>query len=356
MKRDQNTLFSSLVESALEFLNKALSEFEESPKFSTVHFAIAVELFLKARLMKEHWSLLVEKTDSADKNAFFSGKAKTINPQTAIQRLAKIAQDPVPEDARLAFQAIAEHRNRMVHFVHDGINRDGDGPQSELEEVVAEQCWGWRQLQLLLEKNWKHHFVDFQSEIGSIDDKMHKHREYLAAKFKSKSSEIAAHSTSGGAVRTCTGCSFDAALVTHVEGAISSAACLVCPTKTTVIALECPTWKCHQKIEFDDYHGPPVYCPSCKEPRDEWVAEALDTDPVTTDNYVDHTPINCPFCSGYHTVVQHHEIYICTSCYEFSRSMGICGWCNEGQLDGVPKFSMVSGCEFCDGRAGWDKD
>lgn len=357
MKYDQEALFTSLVESAFEFLNKALDEFEESPKFSTVHFAVAVELFLKSRLMKEHWSLLIEKTDSADRNHFFQGSSKTVNPDTAIQRLAKIAGDPVPDDARKAFQAIANHRNRMVHFVHGGFKKDTHKNQAELEQVVAEQCHGWRQLQVLLEKNWLSFFQGFKTEIASIEYKMQRHRAYLQAKFDSRSGEIEAHKKSGGGVRSCHSCGFDSVLVSHIDGAISSASCVVCWYSGTVISLDCPTHKCHQHIEFDSYEGPPKHCSSCGATIAAWVTESLNTgEAVTSDNYFDHVDMNCAFCSGYHSVVEHSDGYVCTECFEYSDTMEICGWCNEGQLGGVSELSYVTGCEFCDGRAGWDKD
>jgi len=34
-----------------------------------------------------------------------------------------------------------------------------------------------------------------------------------------------------------------------------------------------------------------------------------------------------------------------------------CEWCNELQMGGGDlEFSFDSGCEFCDGRAGWRRD
>ena len=71
---------------------------------------------------------------------------------------------------------------------------------------------------------------------------------------------------------------------------------------------------------------------------------------ITKDNYFDYTPINCPRCGGYHTVVQNHDLYICTECYETDTDYGVCDYCSEGQLGGVPEDSYLVGCEFCDGR------
>ena len=93
----EDELFGALTESAFEFLNRSIDEFSESEKFSTVHFAIAIELFLKARLMREHWSLLLDKPDQADKTAFFRGDAKTVSPDQTIERLRRIALVSIPQ-------------------------------------------------------------------------------------------------------------------------------------------------------------------------------------------------------------------------------------------------------------------
>ncbi len=56
---NKEEMFNRLVENAFDFLFKAISEIEGQPKYSVIHFYAAVELFVKARLMKEHWSLVI---------------------------------------------------------------------------------------------------------------------------------------------------------------------------------------------------------------------------------------------------------------------------------------------------------
>jgi hypothetical protein len=52
--------FDSVVDNAIDFLRQALDELETKPKYSVIHFCASIELFLKARLMLEHWSLISE--------------------------------------------------------------------------------------------------------------------------------------------------------------------------------------------------------------------------------------------------------------------------------------------------------
>ena len=353
-ERTEDEMFASLTESAFEFLVKALDEFPKSPKFSTVNFAIAIELFLKARLMKEHWSLIVEKPDQADWKNFCAGEAKTVGPEAAMVRLKNIARAPVSDDSQQAFKRIAAHRNKMVHFVHDSAQGPEES-QTDQIEVVVEQCQGWLALHQLLEKDWQEHFADYAEKIAHISYKMGHHREFLKVKFQAVSSEIAAHEKLNRSVSNCRSCGFRSVLVTHRVGALSHESCLVCRFSGTEVLVICPDAECNQEIKFSSYDGPPQDCPSCGGSIADWIPEALDTgEAVTQDNYFYHVEKNCPYCSGYHTVVEHHDVFVCTQCFEYSEEMGYCGYCSEGQLGGVPEFSYHSGCDFCDGRG--DRD
>ena len=58
-RRVSDELFDSLVLNAFDFLERAVRELEKSPKYSVLHFFNSIELLLKARLLKEHWALVV---------------------------------------------------------------------------------------------------------------------------------------------------------------------------------------------------------------------------------------------------------------------------------------------------------
>ena len=68
MKHDDK--LASLVENAIDFLDRALRDLDSAPKYSVIHFYAAVELFLKARLLAEHWSLVIAKRQDADLKSF----------------------------------------------------------------------------------------------------------------------------------------------------------------------------------------------------------------------------------------------------------------------------------------------
>ncbi|MGO7175383.1 hypothetical protein ACCS91_36825 [Rhizobium ruizarguesonis] len=346
-------LFSSLVKSAFEFLEKSISEFEKSAKFSTIHFAIAIELFLKARLMKEHWSLLLDKPDQADKAGFFRGEAKTVAPEQTIERLRKIAGVAIPQHSRDVFIKIAQHRNKMVHFVH--ADDRADTPQAAAQ-IVAEQCQGWLSLRIMLE-SWPE-FDEFHENIQTVGFRMERHRDFLKAKFNSKADVLKKHREEGKRVIKCASCGFESVCLDDAHGSISPGSCAVCRYNGSEIILTCSNEDCSQDIASNSYEGPPTQCPHCKFSIDEdLIREALDTgDPVTYDNYFDHIDINCPQCTGYHKGVQHSNLYVCVQCFDSSDVMEVCEWCNEGQIGGVSDNSYMVGCEFCDGNVAIYRD
>ena len=79
-----------LMDNALEFLNVAVDEIQERPKFSIIHFHAGVELIFKARLLAEHWSLVVTKRKEPDISEFESGEFQSVSIVESIQKLKKV--------------------------------------------------------------------------------------------------------------------------------------------------------------------------------------------------------------------------------------------------------------------------
>jgi len=344
-----------MAESGFEFLERAIDEFSSSAKFSTIHFATAIEIFLKAKLMCEHWSLLLDKPDQADKAAFFKGDAKTITPDQAIDRLKRIASVNVHQAYRDTFDRIAKHRNKMVHFVHAGTSEDVD--PTIRHAIAEEQCGGWLALRTLLSE-WPE-FESYGTQIWQISRKMEGHKAYLKKAYEARRPELKAHTDAGGRVIKCPSCHFKSVKVGEPTGAIAEANCLVCRFfNGSEFCIDCSNEDCGKPIRFTSYECPPPKCPKCKTAiSKEEIGEILDTsEPLSKDTYVDHVDINCPECSGYHTVVPHHDIYVCTECFHTDETMEVCGWCSDGQLGGVPEHSALVGCDFCDGSTSWNSD
>jgi hypothetical protein len=85
---------TKLIDNALDFVLRAASDLwdkeiteEQQLKYSTIHLFEGIELFLKARLMKEHWSLVLRDLDKYRHESFERGDFQSVNYDLARGRL-----------------------------------------------------------------------------------------------------------------------------------------------------------------------------------------------------------------------------------------------------------------------------
>lgn len=132
-------LFDELVENGFDFLKNAIDEFDKKPKYSVIHFATAVELLLKSRLLHEHWSLIVD--GPPDFKKFKDGNFKSINFKDLIPRLEQALEENIATEIKKCFEAIANHRNKMVHFFHEGTSRVDKNTISKRRNIYLCSKW-----------------------------------------------------------------------------------------------------------------------------------------------------------------------------------------------------------------------
>lgn len=348
MVDQHHDIFDSLTRNAFDFLERGIAEFDKAPKYSVIHFCAAVEMLLKARLMKEHWSLIVSKPDQANLAKFMAGDFISVTLEDARMRIRDIAGEDIGDDAYGSFRALANHRNKMVHFFHNGLDSD----EKAKAQIVAEHCRSWFHLHRLLNR-WDTYFHDFGSEIAHADRAMKGHRKYLAAKFKAIKTELGAARTAGSAPKACSACGFKAAIPDDLDDQIASLRCLVCDHTETQVELECP--HCGESIVIaNEGYATCEHCGGAIEP--EHLVDALTKDVVGTKDYFETgLPGNCGTCEGYHTVVERGGHYFCANCFDISDGIEQCQWCNEYNT-GDMEHSYSVGCSHCDGKVGWEKD
>ncbi len=341
-------IFDSLTRNAFDFLERGIAEFDKSPKYSVIHFCAAVEMLLKARLMKEHWSLIVSKPDQANLAKFMAGDFISVTLEDARARIRDVAGEDIGDDAYASFRALANHRNKMVHFFHNGLESD----EKAKAQIVAEHCRSWFHLHRLLSR-WNDYFHDFGSEIAHADRAMKGHRKYLAAKFKALKPELDAARKAGNAPKACSACGFGAAIPDALDDQIASLRCLVCDHVETQVELECPHCGEPIVIATEGY----ATCEHCEERIEpEHLVDALTKDVVGTKDYFETgLPANCGNCEGYHTVVECGGHYFCANCFDIFDDIEQCQWCNEYNT-GDMEHSYSVGCSQCDGKVGWEKD
>jgi len=347
----QHDIFDSLTHNAFDFLERGIEEFDKAPKYSVIHFCAAVEMLLKARLMNEHWSLIVSKPEQANLAKFMAGDFASVTMDEARARIRDIAGEHIADDAFNSFRTLANHRNKMIHFFHAEVDSAGQAKA----QIVAEHCRSWFHLHRLLNR-WSAYFREFSAEISRADRSMKGHRKYLITKFKSLKPELDAARKSGCKPKACSACGFKATIPEAIDNQISSVRCLVCDHTETQVEIDCP--HCNQPVVIaNEGYATCEHCGEGIEP--EHLADAL------TDHAAAHIgiadggdrwePANCGFCDGYHTVVERGDHYFCASCFEISDQVEPCGWCSELNT-GDMEHSYSTGCSHCDGKVGWEKD
>ncbi|MDI6449951.1 hypothetical protein [Anaerobaca lacustris] len=349
---DKKDLLGRLVKNGLDFLSHSIEEFEGFPKYSVIHFYAAVELLLKARLMSEHWSLVVSKQQEPDWERFIAGDFQSVALNDAANRLQKAACSGLADRELRAFRAVRTHRNKMVHFFHE---TDSAGDDKLRETIAREQLSAWYLLHRLLADQWRDVFEPWSEQIGEIDQKLRERRKYLHVVFDQLAPDIKEYAQEGFVFRQCPSCEFMSQRHEQVTNVFYTSICLVCRFSQRHLAIPCP--QCAETVDLVDEGF--AECDSCgKHLEPEHVVDAL----------IDHDAAhraaregddswdlaNCGDCGSYHTVVRVGDAqYVCTHCFGEFESLQWCGWCNEpstGDMDG----SHVFGCGHCEGLSGWD--
>jgi len=348
----ENKYLKSVLDSAFDFLEAGISQFESQPKYSVINFCSGIELILKAKLMDEHWSLVVN--GEPDLNEFKSGKAKTANFTQLIPRIRKVTGENISDEIEDCFRKIAAHRNKVTHFFHEAYTPDGS---KELRKnIVIEQRNAWEHLNKLFDR-WKTIFNPYIVKIATLDAMMQdqKRQIYLKEKFDEIKDKIELDKKSGAVYKDCPSCKYPASKETKLTNELFEYTCSVCERSENIIKINCS--ECNELAEFNkfDFERNEFVCSDCFETIEkEYVIDIIETDPITKDNYFDRSPINCALCGGNNCVIMHHDYYVCTECLSVDEEVQYCGWCGEGQLGGGDlDDSYEYGCELCDGHLGW---
>ena len=355
---NQQDLLERLVDNAMDFLSQSIRELlDEQPKYSVIHFHAAVELLLKARLMAEHWSLVVARRTEPDWEGFVAGNFVSVSLDEAAKKLDKVVRSGLGKQELKALLRVTKHRNKMVHFFHEGVSAEENDKLRR--EIAKEQLTAWYLLHKLLTSRWSDVFSAWTVKLREIDGELRGLHEFLKVVFDQVTPEMDTRRASGAVFVDCPSCGFGS--LEHVDelGEVYEAECLVCGLADRCLTIEC--LKCSETVLFvGEGLGKCGYCGRSFEPQH--VAEALINERAAYiakkegDDSRDLS--NCSDCDGYHTVVRLNEDsdrHVCTSCFGEFESMQVCGWCNEFNT-GDMEDSFWVGCSVCDGSAGRDRD
>jgi hypothetical protein len=341
--------FDELLFNAIDFAKRSIKELSSSPKYSMIHFAAAIELFLKVRLLKEHWSLVITRPESASLTDFRSGKFHSVSIEEAIKRLRNVANEPISEGAEKAFRAVADHRNRLIHFFHPVLSSSAKA--RELDIVVADQYKAWYFLYDLVTHSWATYFRRHLGRLAKLNDVLLRLKDFLKAKFESIGPEIQELAKRGAIFEVCFLCNFQAARV-EAEGILPplfTGRCMVCGSYRASLHEDCPG--CNEVVVIEDMAE--GTCEKCGTDIDlDYLCEKY----VPNFDPKDEEPdaAYCPECerADAKTVVPFGDRYLCLSCLTQAGHIGQCEYCGES-IAGI-EDSYAFGCMFCEGAAGAD--
>lgn len=112
------------VRNGMDFLLSAFDHLsqrdgEPSPrdlKYGVLHLQAAVEVLLKARLIREHWSLVFNDPGKAKRGAYEKGSFASCGVHEAIDRLNNIVALEISQDQKNAVKTLADTRNALTHL------------------------------------------------------------------------------------------------------------------------------------------------------------------------------------------------------------------------------------------------
>jgi len=125
MRQGESSRFTlNTLENGIDFIRSAVEHLRTDAdprelKYGVVHLSSGVEIVLKERLQREHWSLVFEKVDKADMGCLRSGDFVSVGLDQAQDRLSKICGVRFGTECSEKLRQLNKIRNRLMHFAVD---------------------------------------------------------------------------------------------------------------------------------------------------------------------------------------------------------------------------------------------
>ena len=248
--KDMNNVFRGIVINALGFLRHSADEFDDMPKQSLIDFITALELFIKARLLKEHWTLLLNNLNKGTYANFVNGDLPTIEFKDAIDRLDNVLQEPLTKQERECFEKLKSHRNKLMHFYNKTYS--GKSQKAKLN-ALTEISEGWFYLHRLLKDKWSEDFKKYQRKIDRVTERINENKKSWQGKYNSLKSIIEKDIKKGVVFKECFVCNYNATRLEECNDPIYDSICLVCGQKKYWLKYECP--ECNNAVFVSDSYS-----------------------------------------------------------------------------------------------------
>ncbi|GGP78402.1 PHD finger domain-containing protein [Streptomyces melanogenes] len=106
----------SVVDHLAQKADMGLNTKARDVKYAVLHLQAAAEVLLKARLLREHWSLVFKDPGTAAAKAFAEHSFASCTTQDAVDRLRRIAGIAISDKDAKALKDLSDDRNALQHF------------------------------------------------------------------------------------------------------------------------------------------------------------------------------------------------------------------------------------------------
>lgn len=117
-----NRINLNMLENGLDFISKSLDTIEkqdEDLKYSLINLHAGIQLLLKEILFQEHWSLIFQNIETAERVKLKSGDFVSANHDTLINRLQKISGIKFDKNLLDMMDWLRKERNKTEHYHFD---------------------------------------------------------------------------------------------------------------------------------------------------------------------------------------------------------------------------------------------
>lgn len=89
---------------------------EQEIKYSLLHLSSGIELILKSRLYREHWTYIFSDMNKANRKSLEDASFRSVESGVIIERLERLCDIHIDKKSKEAFENLRKLRNQMEHF------------------------------------------------------------------------------------------------------------------------------------------------------------------------------------------------------------------------------------------------
>lgn len=89
---------------------------EQEIKYSLLHLSSGIELILKSRLFREHWTYIFSDMNKANRQDLNNGSFRSVESGVLIERLERLCDVQVDKESKKVLENLRRLRNQMEHF------------------------------------------------------------------------------------------------------------------------------------------------------------------------------------------------------------------------------------------------